>query len=146
MLSTRAGLLILAISMAFTPLARAEQAARPQTSVVDYAWVDSLEQRIGKLLPTLLSSLSAARRERESALVRCFDRAISALHSVEKQVAYHADRLEVPDLADRGRHQRALMLLRGRVDELSQSSISCFTDGAVTQPGQTLVEVVYKAP
>ena len=145
-LSPRAGLLFLAISLAFGPLAHAEQAPRVGTSSVDYDWVDSLERQIEKLLPRLLGSLAAARREREPAIVRCFDRAISALHSVEKQVAYHADRLEEPDLSTRGRHQKALLLLRGRVEELSQSGVRCFTDGALSQGGQTQVEVSYQAP
>jgi hypothetical protein len=145
-LSPRAGLLFLAISLFLNPLARAEQAQRPSAGSVDYAWVDSLERQIEKLLPTLLGSLAAARREREPTIVRCFDRAISALHSVERQVAYHADRLEEPELAKRGRHQKALLLLRGRVEELSQSGVRCFTDGALSQGGQTQVEVSYEAP
>jgi len=145
-LSLRASLLVLGISTTFAPLVHAEHASPGPASSVDYDWVDSLERRIGSLLPSLLSSLSAARREREPAMVRCFDRAVSELHGVERQVGYHADRLDVPDELARGRHQKALVLLLERVDELAQSRVSCFTDGAVSKPGQTRVEVTYQAP
>jgi hypothetical protein len=143
-LSFRAGLLFWGISFAFSARAHAEP-ARQDAAQVDYDWVDALERRIGKLLPSLLTSLSAVRRERESALVRCFDRAVSELHSVERQVAYHADRLELPDGSTDARHQKALLLLRTRVDDLSHSGVSCFTDGALSRPGETQVEVLYVA-
>jgi hypothetical protein len=141
-LSSRAGLLILGVSLAFSAPAHADQ-AKATSAQVDYDWVDALERRIGKLLPSLLGSLSAARREREPALVRCFDRAVSELHSVERQVSYHADRLELTDRATLARHRRALLLLQTRVDELSRSGVSCFTDGTVSRPGETHVEVLY---
>lgn len=146
MLSLRVGLLFCAFSLAFGLPARAVLGADPRPHAVDYAFVEALEQRIAKLLPSLLSSLAAARREREPTLVRCFDRALAQLHGVERQLAYHAERLEVPLASERDRHQKALFVLEARVRELAQSGISCLTDGALTRANQTEVEVIPSGP
>lgn len=107
------------------------------------AYADALERRIDRLLPVLMSSLKAVRREHDPALVRCFDRAISALNSVQRQVSYHADlRYEANAASERARHTRALVLLSGRVDELARSVETCFTDGVEVQSDTTVVEVV----
>lgn len=103
-----------------------------------------LSRRIEKLLPAMLHSLAEARREQEPALVRCFDRAVSELHSLARQVNYHVDRrasASVP--SERERHQRALTFLSQRVEELAHSGETCFTDGVWLPPGQTRVEVVF---
>ena len=103
-----------------------------------------LSRRIERLLPVLMSSLAAARREREDALIRCFDRAVSELHGLRRQVAYHADRRErAPQPGERERHQRALTFLAQRVDELAHSGETCFTGGVLLSPGTTRVDVVF---
>jgi hypothetical protein len=102
-----------------------------------------LARRIERLLPAMLSSLAAARREGEPTLVRCFDRAVSELHSLRRQVTYHAERgARAREATDRERHQRALLYLAQRVDELAHSGETCFTDGVLLPPGETQVEVV----
>jgi hypothetical protein len=132
---------LMAVVCAGVPFARARAADNAAQVSVDYVWVDALERRIDRLLPSLLTSLWAVRREREPALVRCFDRAVSELNSVARQVAYHADRLE--DVRERVRHQKALLLLNTRVEDLARTRVDCFTDGAVVAAGKTSVEVVY---
>jgi hypothetical protein len=122
--------------------ARAEGPPSSQNAATE-AWADALERRIDRLLPVLLSSLSAVRRAHDPGLVRCFDRAVSALSSVQRQVSYHADlRFEASAQSERARHTRALMLLSERVDELGRSVETCFTDGVQVKHEQTVVEVV----
>ena len=134
--------------------ARAEPAAEPaspRTSVtpdpaegVARPSSQGLSHRIEKLLPVLMSSLAAARREREDPLIRCFDRAVSELHGLRRQVAYHAERqLRAPEASERERHQRALTFLAQRVEELAHSGETCFTGGVLLSPGKTRVEVVF---
>jgi hypothetical protein len=107
----------------------------------------ALAYRIERLLPVLMSSLAAARRERERELVRCFDRAVSELHGLRRQVAYHAERhLRAPEPSERDRHQRALSFLAQRVEELAHSGETCFTDGVLLPPGKTRVDVVFAPP
>jgi hypothetical protein len=106
-------------------------------------WADALERRIDRMLPVLLKSLAAVRRERDPALVRCFDRAVAGLNSLQKQVSYHADlRYEARSESERLRHTRALALISARADELAQSVETCFTDGVPVKHGETVVEVV----
>lgn len=106
-------------------------------------WANALERRIERMLPVLLKSLAAVRRERDPALVRCFDRAVAGLNSLQKQVSYHADlRYEARSEGERLRHTRALALISARADELAQSVETCFTDGLAVKHGETVVEVV----
>lgn len=106
-----------------------------------------LQRRIQRLLPALMSSLAAARREGDPTLIRCFDQAVSALHSLDRQVSYHADRkAQATQSTERARHEKALVFLRERVDELAHSGESCFTEGAWVPPGATYVEVTIAPP
>jgi hypothetical protein len=105
-------------------------------------WAQALERRIERLLPPLLSSLAAVRRQHDAGLVRCFDRAVAGLNSVQRQVSYHADlRYEAGSEAERVRHTRALALLSARAEELGRSVETCFTDGVPVKRGETVVEV-----
>lgn len=106
-----------------------------------------LSRRIERLLPVLMSSLAAARREREAPLIRCFDRAVSELHGLRRQVAYHAERRErAAEPRERERHQRALTFLAQRVEELARSGETCFTGGVWLSSGETRVDVVFVPP
>jgi hypothetical protein len=126
--------------------ARAEALTPPGALIaperVDRLYIDALSRRIERLLPVLMGSLSEVRRVREPALIRCFDRAVSALHGVGRQLRYHAERWESePSATERTRHARALLLLDARVQELSLSTELCFTDGIALAPGETHVSV-----
>lgn len=150
-LSLRASLLIFGLGAAFgLPTARADM---PQPGVAQAGVVlaqgspegaQGLARRIERLLPAMLNSLAAARREGEPALIRCFDRAVAELHSLGRQVTYHAERgARAQEASERQRHQRALLYLAQRVDQLSHSGESCFTDGVWLPPGTTQVEMVF---
>jgi hypothetical protein len=149
-LSLRASLLICGLGsvLGLSAAARADvpQAqVAPATAAARQGGPDAqgLARRIERLLPAMLSSLAAARRHGEPSLVRCFDRAVSGLHSLSKQVTYHAERgARAREASERDRHQRALLYLAQRVDELAHSGETCFTDGVLLPPGQTQVEVV----
>jgi hypothetical protein len=119
------------------------QAALSAEGAATEAWAEALERRIDRLVPVLLRSLAAARRERDAGLVRCFDRAVAGLNSVQRQVSYHADlRYEARAESERARHTRALLVLNERAEELARSVETCFTDGVPVKNGQTVVEVV----
>jgi hypothetical protein len=123
------------------PSAHAESG--PAVAAASEEWTEALERRIDRMLPVLLSSLAAVRREHDKGLVRCFDRAVSGLNSVQKQVSYHADlRYEARTASERARHTRALILLSERAEELARSVETCFTDGVPVKHGETVVEVV----
>jgi hypothetical protein len=126
------------------PDSRAADAAARSLDAGAQEAVQTLSRRIERLLPVLMSSLAAARREREGELVRCFDRAVSELHSLRRQLAYHAQRRALAnEPSERARHSRALTVLAQRVDELAHSGESCFTDGVWLPPGKTRVDVVF---
>jgi hypothetical protein len=143
-LSLRACLIIVCLGSAAAGapgLAQLPAAAEPRAAG-DAA--QGLSRRIERLLPAMLNSLAAARREREPAMIRCFDRAVSELHSLARQVTYHLERRASASLpTERERHQRALVFLAQRVDELAHSGESCFTDGVWLASGETRVEVVF---
>ncbi|HEX6244449.1 MAG TPA: hypothetical protein VFZ61_26205 [Polyangiales bacterium] len=123
---------------------RAGAVAMPAEGGAAQAGSQGLPRRIERLLPVLMNSLAAARREREDALIRCFDRAVSELHGLRRQAAYHADRSErAVEPGARDRHQRALTFLAQRVEELAHSGETCFTGGVVLSPGTTRVDVVF---
>jgi hypothetical protein len=106
-------------------------------------WAEALEKRIDRMLPMLLSSLYAVRRQHDKGLERCFDRAVAGLNSVQRQVSYHADlRYEAANASERVRHTRALVLLGERADALARSVETCFTDGVELKRGQTSVQVL----
>jgi hypothetical protein len=138
--------LILVVS-SFQPLAAsAEAATRPAHAAppnVDRAWVAQLTRRVERLLPVVMASLAAARRERDPLMIRCFDRTVSALHGTDRQLRYHAERWEnEASDSERKRHALALRVLSGRVDELARMPQLCFTDGVQLSAGETYVEVV----
>ena len=142
-LSLRVWLAICGFCWLFDGEALAQQGALSAQGAGSEAWAEALERRIDGLLPVLLRSLAAARREHDPALVRCFDRAVSGLNSVQRQVSYHADlRFEARAESERARHTRALLVLSERAEELGRSVESCFTDGVPVKHGQTVVEVV----
>lgn len=145
--SLRIAILIssLAVGLATPCLAQTPQPTGSDrtTSTEGQAPTFDLEREIQRLLPTLMSSLAAARRERDPLLIRCFDRAVSELHGVRRQVGYHLARHAIAsEAAERSRHEKALRFLRERVVALSQRSESCFTEGVWVKPGETHVEVI----
>lgn len=124
------------------PAAASLEGGAASAASVDAA--TGLSRRIERLLPVLMSSLAAARREHEAALIRCFDRAVAELHGLRRQVAYHSERqARATEASERGRHGRALKFLAQRVDELAHSGESCFTDGVWLASGETRVDVVF---
>jgi hypothetical protein len=128
--------------LSFAQALRAEGKELPE-AVINEAWVDALSLRIERMVPVVMSSLAAVRRERDKGLVRCFDRAVAGLNSLQRQVSYHADlRYETSIASERARHTRALVLLSARADELARSVQTCFTDGVPLKDGETVVEVV----
>lgn len=140
-------LALLLFTSSFQPLpAQAEAASRPAHVAppdVDRAWVAQLTRRVERLLPVVMASLAAARRERDPLLIRCFDRTVSALHGTGRQLRYHAERWEnEASDGERKRHALALRVLSARVDELARMPELCFTDGLRLSPGETYVEVV----
>ena len=135
------GLLLVASTHAGAqaPVLPAQHAA---PELVDRPWVERLERRVERLLPAVMASLGAARRERDPVLVRCLDRTVSELHGTSRQLRYHAERWQNESSdAERRRHQKALRALSGRVDDLARAPELCFTFGIVLPPGETHVEV-----
>lgn len=119
---------------------RSGEAAAPS---VDRAWVAQLTRRVERLLPVVMASLSAARRNGDPLLIRCFDRTVSALHGTGRQLRFHAERWEnEASASERKRHALALRVLSARVDELARMPQLCFTDGLSLPSGETYVEVV----
>jgi hypothetical protein len=136
-------LLTISFSAARTA-ADAASPARSQTGfeAVDQAWLERLERRLARLVPVVMSSLAAARREQNPLLIRCFDRTVSALHGTGRQLRYHAEQWHNErSHSERRRHENALRLLRLRVDDLARMPELCFTDGVALRSGETRVEV-----
>lgn len=141
-LSSRVWLVICVLAASFQVSRVCAEAVALTPAMFSEEWADALERRIERLLPPLLSSLSAVRRQHDAGLVRCFDRAVASLNSVQRQVSYHADlRYEAVSDAERTRHTRALALLAARAEELGRSVETCFTDGVPLKRGETVVEV-----
>ena len=141
-LSLRVSLLLCVSVLSFQVSRVCAQAVSPTPAMFSEEWTDALERRIERLLPPLLSSLAAVRRQHDAGLVRCFDRAVAGLNSVQRQVSYHADlRYEAVSETERARHTRALGLLAARAEELGRSVETCFTDGVPVKRGETVVEV-----
>jgi hypothetical protein len=141
-LSLRVWLVICGLVLAFRVHRVSAEAVPLAPTMFSEEWVQALERRIERLLPPLLSSLAAVRRQHDAGLVRCFDRAVAGLNSVQRQVSYHADlRYEAGSEAERVRHTRALALLSARAEELGRSVETCFTDGVPVKRGETVVEV-----
>ncbi len=141
-LSPRVWLVISGLALSFQVSRVCAQAVPLVPAMFSEEWADALERRIERLLPPLLSSLAAVRRQHDAGLVRCFDRAVSGLNSLQRQVSYHADlRYQAVSEAERVRHTRALALLAARAEELGRSVETCFTDGVPVKRGETVVEV-----
>lgn len=141
-LSARVWLLVCVFAWSFQVSRVCAQAVALAPAMYSDEWADALERRIERLLPPLLGSLAAVRRQHDAGLVRCFDRAVAGLNSLQRQVSYHADlRYEAASAAERVRHTRALALLAARAEELGRSVETCFTDGVPVKRGETVVEV-----
>lgn len=135
-------LLICGLAMPFQAYRVHAQPAPLAPAMFEEAWAEALERRIERLLQPLLSSLAAVRREQDPGLVRCFDRAVAGLNSLQRQVRFHADlRYEADSAAERVRLTRALVLLSARAEELGRNVETCFTDGVPVKHGETIVEV-----
>ncbi len=105
-----------------------------------------LATRAEQLARLLLSAMSAAHDQGELANARCFDGALKELHSLQRQVAFHGERVLDPALAapDRERHTRALVLNNARLDYVAQSTSRCGDADASVKHGQTRVETYFE--
>jgi hypothetical protein len=135
--------LVLVFSGSAPRTGRADASAQAAPLGVDRNWVAQLTRRVERLVPVVMASLAAARRERDPFLIRCFDRTVSALHGTSRQLQYHAQRWENEAApSERKRHAQALRVLSARVDELAHMPEQCFTGGERRGSDETYVEVV----
>jgi hypothetical protein len=137
-------LAVVFVAITLSPLpSRAEAAAQAAPLGIDHNWVAQLTRRVQRLVPVVMASLAAARRDGDPLLIRCFDRTVSALHGTSRQLQFHAERWEnEASASERKRHARALRVLSARVDELAHMPALCFTAGEQRAEGATYVEVV----
>lgn len=140
------GVSVLLSSLLCSVPARADGANAAPTPTIDALWLTRLSERADRLSRVLLSALYAARDESQPENAQCFDRALTELHGLKRQVAYHSERFLDPALepAARERHTRALTLASARLDYVAQSTQRCNLGGVQVGHGQTRVETTIR--
>jgi len=130
------------LSLAAVP-AQADDAKPAPT--LDTAWLGRLSRRAEQLSRVLLHALYAARDERKLQNADCFDRALTELHGLQRQVAFHGERLLAGKLEPnvRERHVRALTLASARLDYVAGSTARCGLDDVQVAHGRTRVETTF---